>query len=131
MNELVDVTPEEVCPKPCVEVTIEDMTTGTLDGTGVFDKLMYTVRLHLIREHDAGRITGASFTEAYIASMQAVLGTSVQFALGKDRIGYELSNLWQQRELTEEQLALIRAQTAQVILQTDILDKNQDLNLLR
>ena len=38
--------------------TVDELTTVALDGTGVFDKLMQTVKLHLQDEYDSNRIVG-------------------------------------------------------------------------
>ena len=37
---------------------IGDLTTKSVDGTGVFDVLMKVVKIHLLEEYNGGRITG-------------------------------------------------------------------------
>ena len=46
-------------------LTVEQLTTRVPGGTGVFDALMDTYRLHLREEMEKGRITGAEYTKAY------------------------------------------------------------------
>lgn len=66
------------------QLTIGTLTDCTIDGNGCFDKVMTTLKAHLNLEYEAGRITGAEYTKAYIASMQGALQISVQYLLGKD-----------------------------------------------
>lgn len=91
------------CITPCVDIDINQLTTGTLDGTGVFDILMKTSREHLIREHSAGRITGQDFTQAYISMMQAVMAQATQYALMKDKTAYDISLVSAQTNLIKQQ----------------------------
>lgn len=67
------------------DLTIDDLTTVALDGTGVFDKLMSSVDLHIQREYKKGRITGDQYAEVYMGVMNGVLSNSVQFLLTKDQ----------------------------------------------
>ena len=66
------------------QLTIGTLTDCTIDGNGCFDKVMTALKAHLNLEYEAGRITGAEYTKAYIASMQGALQFSVQYLLGKD-----------------------------------------------
>lgn len=65
-------------------VTIEALTTKEIGGTGVFDTLMTTLRVHLSDEYERGRITGAEYVKTYIALTEAALTNSVQFLLQRD-----------------------------------------------
>lgn len=60
-------------------VNVDDLTTGALDGTGVFDKIMATVTLHVGNEFAKGRITGKDYANVYLGSIAAVLNASVAF----------------------------------------------------
>lgn len=66
-------------------LTTEDLTTGVVGGTGVFDKLMSSLVTHLKVEYTANRISGAQYSEAYVGIIQAALATSAQYLLGKDQ----------------------------------------------
>lgn len=61
-----------------------DLTTGSITGTGTFDKLMVGVAAQLKGEFDNNRITGAEYTKAYIGITQSALSIAAQFLLGKD-----------------------------------------------
>ena len=82
-----------------------DLTTVSLDGSGVFDLLMQTSVLHLKREMQEGRITGASYTQAYMAAMQYAMQNAVQFVTSSKQINGQL-HLLEQQTITE------KAQTA-------------------
>ena len=66
------------------QLTVGTLTDCTIDGNGCFDKVMTALKAHLNLEYEAGRITGAEYTKAYIASMQGALQFSVQYLLGKN-----------------------------------------------
>ena len=79
-----------------------DLTTVSLTGSGVFDLLMQTSVLHLKREMQEGRITGASYTQAYMAAMQYAMQNAVQFVTSSKQINGQL-HLLEQQTLTETQ----------------------------
>lgn len=62
-------------------INITDITTGTIDGTGSFDKLMQVAKLHLMEEYKAERITGDKYAEVYMSVMNNVMAQSIQFSL--------------------------------------------------
>ena len=66
-------------------VTIEELTSGTVDGTGAFDVIMKSMKAHLQEEYKANRISGAEYTKAYIAMVQSAMDQGVQFVLQKDQ----------------------------------------------
>lgn len=55
------------------------LTTKSIEGTGVFDILMQTVKLHLGDEFDAGRIDGSEYATVYLGALTAVLQQSISF----------------------------------------------------
>lgn len=66
-------------------ITLDQLTEVDLDGTGVFDKLMSAVDLHIKREYKDSRITGDQYAAVYTDVMTAVLGQSTAFLLQKDQ----------------------------------------------
>lgn len=70
---------------PPSKITTDNLTSRQPRGSGVFDAIMESFRNHLMEEYDAGRITGAEYTKAYIALSQAAIQSAVQFLLGKDQ----------------------------------------------
>ena len=101
-------------------ISLDQLTTKQLDGTGVFDVLMQSVTEHLKAEHKANRITGADYAKVYLGSITQVLAQGVQFLLGKDRARLENVQLQEAIKLTQAQRtrALIEAQTARATLLT-------------
>lgn len=62
-------------------VSIDDVTTGAIDGTGIFDVLMKTMKLHLQEELAKQRITGDKYAEVYMALTTQAMAQAIQFAL--------------------------------------------------
>ena len=111
---------------PIIAFDINDFTDGSIDGDGVFDKMMTSDREHLQREHDTGRITGDKFADVYLGTLQTVLQTANQYALTQSKVAYEVSilsrqaeHIDQQTELTIEQIATQVEQTSNVTAQTE------------
>lgn len=88
-------------------ISVEQLTTKSIDGTGVFDILMQAVQVRLDAEFTKGRITGPNYSDVYLGSLTTVIGQSLQYVLSKEQ--------------TEAQIALIAAQTAQATKQTELL----------
>lgn len=99
-NELVD--------KVAIATPLEELTTGALDGTGVFDTLMRTTKLHLQEEYDSERITGHEYTSVYISALTTVWQTAIQFLANR-----------QQALLINAQIGLVRQQTVTELSNTD------------
>lgn len=62
-----------------------DLTSGSVGGSGTFDTLMSGIDAHLKREYDAGRITGAEYSKAYVALTEAALSNATQFLLAREQ----------------------------------------------
>lgn len=93
----------------------EDITTVSVEGTGLFDNLMYVIKEHLLQEYNAQRIRGADYTKAYIESIQAVLANTTQYIattalndLARQKLEVEIENL----EIEREKLELERQKLA-------------------
>lgn len=70
-------------------ITLDNLTVGTLTGTGAFDKMMAAVNVQLKKQFEAGRITGDAYALAYQNSIVAVLANATQFVLGKDQAKWQ------------------------------------------
>ena len=80
-------------------ITIEDITTGSVSGTGIFDKLMQTINLHLLNEFQADRITKSDYGQVYVSALNATLQQAIQFELSKDQAAIQAATLAAQYEL--------------------------------
>lgn len=67
------------------KLSLDDLTTKEVNGSGAFDVMMTSVKKHLEDEWNQGRITGAEYVKAYIELTQAAMQTSLQYLLGKDQ----------------------------------------------
>lgn len=104
-------------------ISNSDLTQVSLTGSGIFDLLMQASSLHLQAELQAGRITGASYTQAYMAAMQYAMQNAVQFVTSSKQINGQLQ-LLEQQTLTEVQnTAHVAKQILQTIAATTLLDK--------
>jgi hypothetical protein len=90
--------------KPVARLNADRITTGKVDGTGTFDVMMRAFSAHLKLEKDAGRISGAEYTKAYVALIQAAMQSASSFE------GQAETLFWQ------SQAAQIAAITARVSL---------------
>ena len=99
--------PTDVIIDPVTPLTIEQLTTKSVDGTGVFDAMMAAVTAHLSEQHSKNRITGADYAKVYMGSISASMQFAVQFLLGKDRV--YLENLQLREAITLAQAQTVRA----------------------
>jgi len=110
-----------------VEVTIEDITSGTLNGDGVFDVLMQAAKVHLQEEYSKGRIQATEYGQIYLATMTGVMTQSMQFALSSSKAGLEASIL----QVQYQNAILSRSKLVAEIqgLNADITLKNEQMQL--
>ena len=98
------------------DIEISHLTNVTADtfgeGTGVFDKLMQSVTLHIEQQYDDGKITGTDYANVYLGSLQSIIQQSMQFLLTEQRAGKEADLVDSQIRESEEKIDLIAAQTA-------------------
>lgn len=87
---------------------INKLTTVELNGTGAFDVLMRSVKLHLQEEYDEGRIVGKEYATVYIGAITAVLQTASQHLINE-----------QMAHKTASEIGLIRQKTVTELTQTD------------
>lgn len=118
-------------------VNFDVITDGCVDGEGIFDQMMRSIKAHLLEEYTSQRIRGAEYTQVYLGAMQAAMQQSLQWELSAqnsanqaEQIEAQTSQINKQTELTEEQIALTSAQTELVkeqentqIEQTQLVDQ--------
>lgn len=89
-------TPTTVIPAEVSKLSIADLTSGTVAGTGAFDKIMVSLAAHLKNEYDKNRITGAEYTKAFIAATELALSQGASFTLACERQYWDTLLLQQQ-----------------------------------
>lgn len=102
------------------EVVIDDLTEVKLDGAGVFDTLMRTMKSHLDREFQQHRITGPEYSTVYLGSVQAVLQTSLEFLTQRQKIALEA-------ELLNQQVILAQAEVMKAEAAVRLAEKQVEL----
>jgi hypothetical protein len=86
-------------------ITVADLTTSTLDGTGVFDVLMRANKAHLESEFLKNRIKGPEYSTVYLGSLQAVMQAALTFLLQQQKTDAEIALLNAQKDLVVQQTA--------------------------
>ena len=106
------------------EISIDDLTQVDLDGSGVFDKLMASMDLHIQREFKGNRITGDQYAKVYTEVMGGVLGSSVQFLLAKDQAHWAAITAQMQARIAQIQAteALIKLEETKILTQKAIFE---------
>ncbi len=90
------------------EADVTQLTTISLQGTGVFDKMIRVTKLHLQEEFDEGRITGEEYATVFLGAFTSVLQQSVAFILNH-----------QTAEKITAEIGLVRQKTVTELAQTD------------
>ena len=93
------------------KIDIDDLTTGSITGTGVFDEIMTTIQVRLDREYEKNRIKGTDYSKVYLGSVEASMQQSIAFLLGKDKAYIESLLIDAQRAKTEAEILKIEAET--------------------
>ena len=99
---------------------IDDLTENSLNGKGVFDRLMGSVELHIQDEFKKNRITGNNYAQAYLGALQSVLQFATQFTLQCDMPLIELEKLRLEREKMELELKRIEAEIKKINAEIDL-----------
>lgn len=95
-----------------VDIVDTDLTTGVVNGTGVFDLMMKATKAHLEQEYKANRIKNTEYTQVYLGAMQAAMNASVQFLLGRDTSSKQAALLAEQALAAVKQQAKMDAEIA-------------------
>ncbi len=95
---------------PVARLTNTDLTEEKLDGKGVFDVLMAALNVHLQREMEANRISGAEYTKAYIALTEAALANGTSYLLQREASYWQSVNAQLQAQIAEVGLVTARVQ---------------------
>lgn len=110
---LPDITP----------VTVDDITQGSVTGTGIFDKLMATVAAQLRAEFQADRITKSDYGQVYVSALNNTLGQAIQFLLTKDQAALQAATLAAQYEKIALEKDILELQKQQLTLQLAQLEQ--------
>lgn len=118
------ITPPDVTSDP---LNITDLTLKTLDGTGVLDQMLATMRVHLGEQFDKERIQGTEYAEVYLGAFQSTLAAAIQFLLARRKLGLDLKLQEAQISLTTAQEEQIRAEMQKIPYEIQALQKQLEL----
>lgn len=118
------IVPPDVTSDPLV---ITDLTLKTLDGTGVLDQMLATMRVHLGEQFDKERIQGTEYAEVYLGAFQSTLDAAIQFLLARRKLGLDLKLQEAQISLTTAQEDQIRAEMQKIPYEIQALQKQLEL----
>jgi hypothetical protein len=77
-------------------ITTASLTSGAIDGQGVFDILMQANKAHIEAEFNKGRITGPDYSTVYLGMVQASMQAAISFLVQRDKISLENDLLQEQ-----------------------------------
>ena len=114
-------------------VPLNNLTQTTLDGSGVFDTLMRSMKAHLEAEYQKGRIKGTEYSTVYLGSLTAVLDASLNFLLQREKVALEAELMAQQIlvaqaevEKARAQVEVAKAEIEKVKLELEIMSLNKE-----
>ena len=93
-------------------ILTEDLTTGKIEGEGVFDQVMSTMQVRLDREYTRNRIKGTEYAKVYLGQMESAMQQSILFLLGKDKITFDISLIQSQIDKTNAEIAMMSKQAS-------------------
>lgn len=113
-------------------IVLEDLTTGVVTGSGVFDKLMQVTRAHLDVEFDKNRIRGPEYSQVYLGQLTQVMSTALQYLLQKDKVSLEAELLAAQLLIAKQQADNLIIEGQNLVLQGQLLAaQKQNLDVER
>lgn len=110
------------------EILITDLTESSVEGSGVFDKMMQATKAHLAEEYKAGRIKGPEYSTVYLGAMQSAMNQALQFVLTKQRSDLEAQLMAAQVQTEASQRNLVENQTLNVIAERDRIVADTNLS---
>lgn len=109
-------------------ITLPDLTTASLSGTGAFDVLMRATKEHLEAEFKAGRIKGSDYANVYLGAITQVMQSGLAFVLQSNKAGLEAQLISKQIELVNQQR--INAEVEMTVLQAQKCKLDAEYDLL-
>jgi hypothetical protein len=100
-------------------VPLADLTQSTLEGSGVFDTLMRSMKTHLEAEYQKGRIRGPEYSTVYLGSLDSVLQTSLAFLLQRQKVALEAELMAQQVLVAQAEVLKANAQVQVALAEVD------------
>lgn len=106
-------------------LTEADLTSRTVNGTGLFDGLMEAIAAHLKQEYEKGRLTGQEYSTAWVQMTTAAMGNAVQYLLNKDQSYYAAQLVQKQAQAAE--IAAIQARVQLETAKVELVAMRADM----
>jgi len=87
-------------------ITLEDITTLQLDGTGSFDTLMQAVRLHVADAKKKNEITQEQAGNIYVNVIPGIIAEAVKYELQKDIVAQQVNQEMYKTDIAAKELAI-------------------------
>jgi hypothetical protein len=88
-------------------IQIDELTKSEIDGTGIFDECMRSVKAHLQEELAEDRITPINYSSVYLGALQATMKMSLEFLLSREKVDVDLRLSEQNLENAKVEKALL------------------------
>lgn len=115
------------------QVNFNELTTAQLNGGGLFDIMMRSVKEHLEEEYASQRIRGPEYAKVYLGSMEAVLTNTVQYLISGALLEEQRLKLQAERELVQAQIEKLHYEIQHLLpleyAKLDLLNKKTDAEL--
>jgi len=83
-------------------INVSDLTSGIVDGTGVFDELMKAINAQLSDQLKKGRITHDQYAQVYAQLVTQVMAQSVQFLTAQQQADLIAQQIISERAKVED-----------------------------
>lgn len=90
-------------------ISLDQLTSGVVDGTGIFDVMMKAFTAHIETQSTKGRISSADYAKVYLGGVQTIMEQSIQFLMNKDRSYWDALLVQQNIKLARAQEVRARA----------------------
>lgn len=101
------------------KLDIRELTEGRLDGSGVFDVLLKTIREHLQEEVREGRLSTLEYASVLVESLGNCLQHASAYALAKSSLALELLRKEQDILLVKQEILKSQAETKRLVQDTE------------
>jgi hypothetical protein len=108
------------------QITVTDLTNE--NKSGVFDKLIESLRLVLREEFTSNRITGSDYSKIVASTVDSVLSQSMQFLLQKDQSAKQVEVMEAQRLLAVTQELVVQKEI--LLAQANITKLDKEIEIL-
>ena len=106
-------------------VDITDVTTGAVNGTGYFDKIMEAVNAQLSAQFSAQRIQKSDYATVYLNAIQVALTQAIQFTVVVEQVASSEAKTINDTNVAAEQVTASLANT----VRSDLLNTSQIIKM--